>query len=112
GESKTALDSVKVGYWQIVDRGLKERLRKAAMVDLSPYISRMRSAMTGQHKMGSLTMDIALARQRAERAYSTPQGLVADIIFEGTASAAGRMALESHGEAPASGPSQRPPAVM
>ena len=113
-ESKTALDTIKVGYWQTIDRGLKDRIRKAATIDLTQYIGKMKSAMNGQHKMGNLTMDIDVARQRAERAYSTPQGLVADIIFEGAASATGGLALESGQEAPPSGPatSKRSPAAM
>jgi Domain of unknown function (DUF4403) len=114
-ESKTALDSIKVGYWQIVDRALREKIRSAAMVDLSPQIGKMRSAMTGQHKIGEMTMDMKVERQQTERAYSTPQALVADIILEGTASATGPVALETGREQPTSSApsmSPRPPTTM
>ena len=114
-ESKMALDSIKVGYWQIVDRALKEKLRRAAMVDLAPQIGQMRSAMNGQHKIGDMTMDIKVERQQTERAYSTPQALVVDIILEGTASATGPLALETgRGQPAPSDPitSTRPPTTM
>ncbi len=114
-ESKTALDSIKVGYWQIVDRALKEKIRRAAMVDLAPQIGKMRSVMTGQHKIGDMTMDIKVERQQTERAYSTPQALVVDIILEGTASATGPLALETGREQPPpSAPTRptRPPTTM
>jgi len=93
-ESKTALDSIKVGYWQLVDKELRDKVRKAATIDLSQRIGTMKTAMTGQHKSGDLTMDVLVARQHPERAYSTPQAVVADILLEGTASMAGRLPVE------------------
>ncbi len=53
------------------------------MVDLAPQIGQMRSAINGQQNIGDMTMDIEVERQQTERAYSTPQALVADIILEG-----------------------------
>jgi hypothetical protein len=99
GESKKMLDDVKVGYWQLVDRQLRDKLQAAARVDLSDRIAKMKTAITGRHKSGEMTMDMAMGRQQAQRAYSTPGALVADILFEGTASASAPVAMET-------GPSQ------
>ena len=93
--SKKMLDSVKVGYWQLVDSELKPKVQTAAKVDLSERLVTMRAAMTGQHKTGDLTTEMKILRQQAQRAYSTPDALVADILFEGTASATGRLTVES-----------------
>ena len=93
--SKKMLDSVKVGYWQLVDSELKPKVQTAAKVDLSEQLVTMRAAMTGQHKTGNLMTEIKILRQQAERAYSTPDALVADILFEGTESATGRLMVES-----------------
>lgn len=94
-ESKKMLDDIKVGYWQLIDQQLRERLHTAARVDLTDRIARMRTAMTGTHKSGDLTMDVRMARQQPQRAYSTPGALVADILFEGTASASAPVAMET-----------------
>ncbi|WP_447976563.1 DUF4403 family protein [Candidatus Nitrospira bockiana] len=93
-ESKTALDSIKLGYWQLVDAKLRDWLRSASTVDLSQRVGQMKTAMSRQHKSGDLTMDLLVARQQGERAYSTPQAVVADILLEGTATAAGRLPVE------------------
>jgi hypothetical protein len=94
-ESKTMLDSVKVGYWQLIDQQLREKLQTAARVDLSDRITKMKTAMTGTHQSGELTMDVQMARQQPQRAYSTPGALVADILFEGTATVTAPVAMES-----------------
>jgi hypothetical protein len=99
-ESKKMLDDIKVGYWQKIDQQLREKLQAAARVDLTDRIARMKTAMTGTHKSGDLTMDVRMARQQPQRAYSTPGALVADILFEGTASASAPVAMET---APAPG---------
>lgn len=99
-ESKKMLDDIKVGYWQLIDQQLRERLQTAARVDLTDRIARMKTAMTGTHKSGDMTMDVRMARQQPQRAYSTPGALVADILFEGTASASAPVAMET---GPASG---------
>ena len=93
--SKKMLDSVKIGYWQLVDSVLKPKVQTATKVDLSEQLVTMRAAMTGQHKTGSLMTEIKILRQEAERAYSTPDALVADILFEGTEGATGRLTVES-----------------
>jgi hypothetical protein len=94
-ESKTMLDDVKVGYWQLVDQQLRDRLQAAARVDFSDRIAKMKTAMTGSHKSGDVTIDVAMAKQQAQRAYSTPGALTADILFEGTASASAPVAMET-----------------
>ena len=93
--SKKMLDSVKVGYWQLVDNEVRPKVQAATKIDLSERLVTMRAAMTGQHKTGDLTTEMKILRQQAERAYSTPEALVADILFEGTASATGRLSVES-----------------
>ena len=55
----------------------------------------MKTAMTGTHQSGDLTMDVQMARQQPQRAYSTPGALVADILFEGTANVTAPVAMES-----------------
>jgi len=94
-ESKAMLDEIKIGYWQRIDQQLKDKLQTAATLDLSDRLGKIRSAMTGQHKTGDLTMDMLMGKQHPQRAYSTPAGIVADILLEGTASAAGRVPIES-----------------
>lgn len=93
--SKKMLDAVKVGYWQLVDSELKPRIQAATRADLSERLVTMRAAMTGQHKTGDLTTDMKILRQQGQRVYSTPDALVADILFEGTASATGPLAVEN-----------------
>jgi hypothetical protein len=107
GESKKMLDDVKVGYWQLIDQQLREKVQTAARVDLSDRIAKMKTAMTGTHKSGDLTMDVRMARQQPQRVYSTPGALVADVLFEGTASASTSVAVEA-GSAPEKPPSKAP----
>lgn len=93
-ESKTAIDSIRMGYWKTVDRELQERLRKAAVSDFSLQLERMKQAMTGNHTSGNITMDILVTSEQPDQALSTPQALVATILLQGTASANGRIAVE------------------
>jgi hypothetical protein len=94
-ESKHMLDDVKVGYWQLIDQQLRDKVQTVARVDLSDRIAKMKTAMTGTHQSGDLTMDVQMARQQPQRAYSTPGALVADILFEGTATVTAPVAMES-----------------
>jgi hypothetical protein len=97
-ESKKALDNIKIGYWHGVDDKLKERIQSALQTDMSQQVSRMKSSLTGRHKLGDLALNMALARQRSVNAFSTPQALVANVVFEGTANAVGRFAGQTAGE--------------
>lgn len=90
-ETKIALDGIKTGYWQVVDAELRPRLEQAAIIDLSQRVANMKTALSGHHKAGGLTMDLLLARQQASQLLSTGDNLVADIVLEGTASASGRL---------------------
>lgn len=94
-ESKTMLDNIKVGYWQLVDQSLRGKLQTAARVDLSDRIAKMESAITGTHTSGEVTTAMTMAHQQPQRAYSTPGALVADILFEGTASFTAPVAMET-----------------
>ena len=71
-ESKTMLDTIKVGYWQQVDQALRNKVQTAARVDLSDRIAQMQSAITGTHASGEVTTVMTMARQQPQRAYSTP----------------------------------------
>ncbi len=95
-ESRTAIDSIRLGYWQTVDRGLKNRLRQAMVTDFSAQVDRMKQVMTGKHTSGNTTMDVLVTGQQPDQAYSTPQGLVATILLQGTASAASKVTLEGN----------------
>jgi hypothetical protein len=106
-ELKKILDDIKVGYWQLIDQPLREKLRTAARVDFSDRLAKMKAAMTGTHKSGDLTMDMMMARQQPQRAHSTPGALVADLLFEGTASATAPVAMETS-PAPEKTPSKAP----
>ena len=108
-ESKTMLDGIKVGYWQLIDEQLRDKLQVAARVDMSDRIGHMKTAMTGTHQSGDLTMDVQIARQQPQRAYSTPGALVADIVFEGTATVTAPVAMES---SPASGTASKKAAII
>ncbi|HJT19902.1 MAG TPA: DUF4403 family protein [Nitrospira sp.] len=92
-ETKMALDAVKPGYWQIVDRELKGRLQEAVMLDLSQRLGNMKSALSGQHKTGGLAMDVLVAKQEPAQVTSTKDALVADVVLEGTASATGQLPI-------------------
>lgn len=97
-ESKIALDEVKSGYWQMIDKELKGRLQQAATMDLSQRLGTMRNALSGQHKSGGLAMDLLLARQEAAQVTSTKDALLADVLLEGTASATGRMPVKQQAQ--------------
>jgi hypothetical protein len=94
-ESKTMLDNIKVGYWQVVDESLRPKLLRAARVDLSDRIAKMKSAITGTHTSGNMTMETMMMRQEPQGAYSTQRALVADVLFEGTARVTAPVALET-----------------
>jgi hypothetical protein len=93
-ESKTALDQIKPGYWNMVDLELKPRLQKAANIDLSRQMGTVRSALSAQHKSGWLQLDLLVARQQAGQVISTQDALVTEVVLEGTASATGQLPLE------------------
>jgi len=92
-ETKMELDEVSTGYWKVVDEALRDRLRQAAQIDLSPRLASVKEALSGQHKSGDVAMDVLIARQEAGPVSSNSDGLVADILLEGTASAAARVPL-------------------
>lgn len=94
-ESKTMLDNIKVGYWQLVDESLRPFLQRAARVDLTDRIAKMKAAITGRHTNGDMTTEMTLMQQQPQRAYSTPGAIVADILFEGTAGVTAPVALEA-----------------
>ncbi len=92
-ESKRALDSMQMGYWQLVDRQLRERLRDAATIDLTTRVDRMKTALSGAHQSGDLKTDMLIAREQPDQVRTTRDGLVASYYFEGTATASERVAL-------------------
>lgn len=96
-ESRTALDSIRVGYWQMVDRELKTKLRQAITMDFSSQIDQMKQAITGKHTVGTVTTDILVTGQQPDQAHSTPQALIATILLQGTASAHGNITVEDNG---------------
>lgn len=93
-ESKAALDQIKPGYWKMVDLELKPRLQKAALVDLSPQMGTVRSALSAQHKSGWLQLDLLVARQEAGQVISTQNALMTEVVLEGAASATGQLPIE------------------
>ena len=96
-ESKMALDSLRVGYWQVLDRELKNRLRQASTVELSSQLDRMKQAVMGTHNSGNLTLNVLVTNQQPDQAQSTAQGLVATILLQGTASVTDRMTVVETG---------------
>ena len=99
-ESRTAIDSIRLGYWQTVDRGLRNRLKQAVATDFSAQVDRLRQVMTGKHTSGNTTMDMLVTGQQPDQAYSTPQGLVATILLQGTASATSKVTVEDTARTP------------
>ncbi|ALA58628.1 DUF4403 family protein [Nitrospira moscoviensis] len=93
-ETKMALDEAKTGYWHMMDQELRDRLRQAVQIDLAQRLANMKSALSGQHKSGGLAMDLLLARQQAAQVTSTKEALVADVLLEGTASAAAQLPVK------------------
>jgi hypothetical protein len=92
-ETKMALDQIKEGFWQIVDAELRPRVQQAATIELAQQIGNMKSALTGQHKLGGVALELFMTRQEAAQVSSTRDALVADVVLEGTASATGRVPL-------------------
>lgn len=92
-ESKRALDSMQMGYWQVVDRQLRDRLRDAATIDLSSRVDRMKTALSGAHQAGDLKMDMLIGREQPDQVRTTKDGLVASYYLEGTATASERVAV-------------------
>jgi hypothetical protein len=90
-ESKRALDSMQMGSWQMVDRQLRDRLRDAAVIDITNRVERMKTALSGQHHAGDLNMDMLMARQQPDQVRTTKDGLIASYFLEGTATASGRV---------------------
>jgi hypothetical protein len=93
-ETKMALEEIKSGYWQMVNDELLPRLRQASTIDLSQRIGNMKQALSGQHKAGGLTLDLLMAKQEPGQVVSTKDALIADVLLEGTASAAGRLPVK------------------
>lgn len=93
-ESKAAIDSIRIGYWQLVDRELNTKLRQAMSVDISSHVDRLKQTITGTHRSGGTTMDILITRQQPDHVRSAPQGLTVTIMLEGTANATGQITLE------------------
>lgn len=93
-ESKAAIDSIRIGYWQLVDRELNGKLRQAMTVDISPQVDRLKQTVTGTHRSGGTTMDILITRQQPDHVRSSAQGITATIMLEGTANATGQVTLE------------------
>jgi hypothetical protein len=93
-ETKTALDKVKPGYWQMVDQELKARLKEAVTIDLSQQLGDVKSALSRQHKNGWLELDLLVAHQEPAQVMSTQNALVADVVLEGTASATGQLPIQ------------------
>ncbi len=90
-ESKRALDSMQMGSWQMVDRQLRDRLRDAAVINITNRVERMKTALSGQHHAGDLNMDMLMARQQPDQVRTTKDGLIASYFLEGTATASGRV---------------------
>jgi hypothetical protein len=93
-ESRRALDTFRLGHWQVVDHHIKEQLREAAVVDLGPQLDAMKRGLTGQHKAGNMTVDMLVASQQPQQVRTTEDGLVAYYLLDGTASATGQIPLE------------------
>lgn len=93
-ESKAAIDSIRIGYWQLVDREIITKLRQAMVIDMSAQVDRLKQTTTGTHRSGGTTMDILITRQQPDHVRSTPQGLTVTIVLEGTANATGQITLE------------------
>jgi len=93
-ESKTAVDSIDVGYWQVVDKELKPRIREALNHDLTAQVNNMKAAISGQHRAGDLLMDILITRQTPEQTLSTAHFFASYVLREGTASAVRQVRMD------------------
>lgn len=93
-ESKRALDTFKLGYWQLIDQHLRSQLREAATIDLAKYVDTMKAALTGQHKAGGVTLDLLVAEQRAQQARMSENAILVYYLMEGTASATSHLSLD------------------
>ncbi|GKS58424.1 hypothetical protein YTPLAS18_19510 [Nitrospira sp.] len=93
-ESKRALDTFKLGYWQKVDQQLQPRLQAASAIDLGPQIDAMKRALTTEHKAGNMTIDMLVSEQQPRQTRTTPEGLIAYYLLEGTARVSGKLPLE------------------
>lgn len=93
-ESKRALDTFKLGHWQVIDQHLRSQLREAATIDLATYVDTMKAALTGQHKAGDVNLDLLVAEQRPQHARTSENALLVYYLMEGTASATSHLSLD------------------
>jgi hypothetical protein len=93
-ESRRQLDAVREGYWRKIDPGLKALIRSSGIVDLTEPIAQLRRAVSQPHPADDLSINWRVTRQQPERVVSTGNGLVADILLEGTAQGDGRVSVD------------------
>ena len=94
-ETRKMLDAEKAGLWSRVDQALKDKVRRAARIDLADQIAAVRNAAAGHHKATDLALDIGVVQVRPQQVYATAQGLMTDLAVEGTAKADGRLNVDT-----------------
>ena len=67
-ETRRMLDAEKAGLWNQVDQTLKEKVRRAARLDLADQIAAIKKAVGGPHKTKELT-DISAGQIRPQRVF-------------------------------------------
>ena len=63
-ETRRVLDAEKAGLWNQVDQDLKDKVRRAARIDLADQITAVKKAVGSPHKAGDLALDIAPGQLR------------------------------------------------
>ena len=94
-ETRRALDAEKAGLWNQVDQALKDKVRRAARIDLADQTAAVKKAVGGRHKPGDVMLDLVVSELRPQRAYATPHGLITEVSIEGSAKAEGRMHVQA-----------------
>ena len=90
-ETRRLLDAEKAGLWNRVDHVLKDKVRQAAQIDVGDQVTAVKNAVAGPHKAKDFTLDISVSQIRPQRVYTTGEGVVMDLLLEGTAKDSGRM---------------------
>jgi Domain of unknown function (DUF4403) len=90
-ETRKVLEERKSGLSKKLDGALREKLIRAARIDLSDDVTATKRALSGPHKGDAFLLDLELTQGKPERVYATPQGLVTFINFEGRARMEGNL---------------------
>lgn len=84
-ETRRLLEEEESGLSRKIDVALRDKLIRAARIDVTDDITRAKRVLSGPHKGEAFVLDLELSQGKPERVYATPQGLLTFITFDGRA---------------------------